>query len=40
MIGEHIEQILKELGEDVHREGLVKTPERVEAALRLSLIHI
>jgi GTP cyclohydrolase IA len=34
MIDKHIEQILKELGEDVHREGLVRTPERVEAALR------
>jgi GTP cyclohydrolase I len=29
-----IEQILKELGEDVHREGLERTPTRVAAALR------
>jgi GTP cyclohydrolase I len=29
-----VEQLLKELGEDVHREGLVKTPERMAAALR------
>ena len=34
MIAKHIEQILKELGEDHQREGLAKTPERVEAALR------
>src|SRR5213076_427174 len=34
MIAKHIEQILKELGEDAQREGLAKTPERVEAALR------
>ena len=34
MIAKHIEEILKELGEDMHREGLVKTPERVESALR------
>jgi GTP cyclohydrolase IA len=29
-----IEQLLKELGEDPQREGLVRTPERVEQALR------
>ena len=29
-----VEQILKELGEDAHREGLDKTPARVAAALR------
>jgi GTP cyclohydrolase I len=29
-----VEQMLKELGEDVHREGLEKTPARVAAALR------
>ena len=29
-----IEQLLKELGEDVKREGLDRTPERVEKALR------
>ncbi|HEV8585211.1 MAG TPA: GTP cyclohydrolase I, partial [Methylomirabilota bacterium] len=34
MIAKHVAQILKELGEDAQREGLVKTPERVEAALR------
>jgi GTP cyclohydrolase I len=34
MIAPLIEQMLKELGEDVTREGLDRTPERVEAALR------
>src|SRR5919108_1747034 len=34
MIAKHVEHILKELGEDAQREGLAKTPERVEAALR------
>jgi GTP cyclohydrolase I len=29
-----VEQLLKELGEDVYREGLERTPERVEKALR------
>ena len=29
-----VEQILKELGEDVHREGLERTPARAAAALR------
>jgi GTP cyclohydrolase I len=29
-----VEQMLKELGEDVHREGLEKTPARVAAAMR------
>ena len=29
-----VEQMLKELGEDVHREGLEKTPSRVAAAMR------
>src|SRR6266850_4751404 len=29
-----IEELLRELGEDVQREGLDKTPERVEKALR------
>lgn len=29
-----IEQLLKEMGEDPRREGLEKTPERVEKALR------
>lgn len=29
-----IEQLLKELGEDPKREGLLKTPDRVEKALR------
>ena len=30
----HVEELLKELGEDVHREGLERTPARVAAALR------
>ena len=34
MIASLIEQLLKELGEDVSREGLDRTPERVEKALR------
>jgi len=34
MIAKLIEQLLKELGEDAQREGLAKTPERVEKALR------
>jgi GTP cyclohydrolase IA len=34
MIAKLIEQLLKELGEDAHRDGLDKTPERVEKALR------
>src|SRR5215813_13985597 len=34
MIARYVTQILKELGEDAQREGLAKTPERVEAALR------
>jgi GTP cyclohydrolase I len=34
MIEKLVEQLLKELGEDVGREGLVKTPERVAASLR------
>jgi GTP cyclohydrolase I len=34
MIAKLIEQLLKELGEDPHREGLERTPERVEKALR------
>jgi GTP cyclohydrolase IA len=29
-----VEQLLKELGEDAHREGLEKTPARVAAAMR------
>jgi GTP cyclohydrolase I len=29
-----VEQLLKELGEDAHREGLERTPARVAAALR------
>src|SRR5262247_348991 len=34
MIARYVANILKELGEDAHREGLAKTPERVEKALR------
>lgn len=34
MIEKYVAQILTELGEDVQREGLAKTPERVAAALR------
>ncbi len=34
MIEKLIAQLLKELGEDAHREGLEKTPERVAKALR------
>lgn len=34
MIAKLIEQLLKELGQDAAREGLDKTPERVEKALR------
>jgi GTP cyclohydrolase I len=34
MIEKLIHQLLKELGEDAHREGLEKTPERVAKALK------
>ena len=34
MIAKLIEQLLKEIGEDPHREGLERTPERVEKAFR------
>jgi GTP cyclohydrolase I len=34
MIARLIAQLLKELGEDAQREGLAKTPERVEKAFR------
>jgi GTP cyclohydrolase I len=34
MIEKLIEQLLKELGEDTHREGLEKTPERVAKAFQ------
>jgi GTP cyclohydrolase I len=34
MIAKLVEQLLKELGEDAQREGLMRTPERVEKALR------
>ena len=33
-IERHVEAMLKELGEDAHREGLEKTPARVAAAMR------
>ena len=34
MIERLVEQLLKELGEDPHREGLRRTPERVAKAMR------
>ena len=34
MIEKLIAQLLKELGQDVNREGLEKTPERVAKAMR------
>jgi GTP cyclohydrolase I len=34
MIAKLVEQLLQELGEDPSREGLVRTPERVESALK------
>ena len=34
MIPKLIEQLLKEIGEDPHREGLEKTPERVDKMFR------
>jgi GTP cyclohydrolase I len=34
MIADLVKQLLKELGEDAQREGLARTPERVEKALR------
>lgn len=33
-IEEHVEAVLRELGEDPRREGLQRTPERVERSLR------
>jgi GTP cyclohydrolase I len=33
-IAAHMKQVLEALGEDISREGLVKTPERYEKALR------
>jgi len=33
-LASHYEHILKELGEDVNREGLLKTPERVAKAMQ------
>ena len=33
-IEHHVREMIRGLGEDVDREGLVKTPERVEASLR------
>ena len=32
-IAHHVREMIRGLGEDVEREGLVKTPERVEAAM-------
>jgi GTP cyclohydrolase IA len=34
MIAKLVEELLRELGEDPEREGLERTPERVESALR------
>ena len=34
MIEKLVEQLLKELGEDPHREGLARTPERVAKAMQ------
>ncbi len=34
MISDVVRQLLKELGEDAHRAGLERTPERVENSLR------
>ena len=33
-IAHHVREMIRGLGEDVEREGLVKTPERVEAAMQ------
>ena len=33
-IAEHYKQIIELLGEDVNREGLLKTPERVSKAMQ------
>jgi GTP cyclohydrolase I len=32
-IAHHVREMIRGLGEDVEREGLVKKPERVEAAM-------
>jgi GTP cyclohydrolase I len=34
MMNEEIKKILSELGEDIHREGLIKTPERMAKSLQ------
>ena len=34
MLSVHYEEVLKILGEDVNREGLLKTPERVAKAMQ------
>lgn len=34
ILSEHYEEVLKTLGEDVNREGLLKTPERVAKAMQ------
>ena len=33
-IADHYQQIIKLLGEDINREGLLKTPERVSKAMQ------
>jgi GTP cyclohydrolase I len=33
-IAHHVRELIRGLGEDVEREGLIKTPERVEAAMK------
>ena len=33
-IAEHYQEIIKLLGEDTEREGLIKTPERVSKAMQ------
>ena len=39
-LADSIKIVLKEIGENPNREGLLKTPERVAKSMDLSLIHI